>query len=139
MPMIGRYQAVGTYGNRAEFTTSGNWTVPAGVTRVRVRLVGGGGGSYSNGYLGSNGYFREVELAVIPAAVMPVVIGAGGAGGVSTGDGGQTTFGGVAADGGNRGPNAAAQNQPGGTGWGIYGKGGYNGGAGAAGFVEIAY
>ena len=139
MPMIGRYQAVGTYGNRAEFTSSGNWTVPAGVTRVRARLVGGGGGSYNNGYQGSNGYFREVELTVTPGASMPVVIGAGGAAGVSSSAGGQTTFGGIAADGGYPGLNASSQNQPGGAGWGIYGKGGLNGGAGGAGFVEIAY
>lgn len=134
MPMIARYQAVGTYGNRAEFTSSGNWTVPAGVTRVRARLVGGGGGG--NGYSGGNGYFREFELTVTPGAVMPVVIGAGGAAGSN--DGGQTTFGGLSADGG-KGGAAAGQNNIGGAGWGVYGKAGPGSMAGYAGFVEIAY
>lgn len=140
MPMIGRYQAVGTYGNRAEFTSSGNWTVPAGVTRVRVRLVGGaGGGSTGSNTPGANGYFREFEMSVTPAAVMPVVIGAGGASTPSSSSGtagGDTTFGGVTASGGCA--FGAAAGQPGGTGWGAYGKS-VQAGAGIAGFCEIAY
>lgn len=50
----GNTWAIGTYGTpdygRALYTSSGSFTVPEGVTKVRVTLVaGGGGGSYVNG------------------------------------------------------------------------------------------
>ena len=75
------------------FTSSGNFTVPVGVTAIDVFLVGGGGGSgieYSNGWGGSGGGYASTtkKLPVTPGSVASVLIGAGG----NATDGGATTF-----------------------------------------------
>ena len=67
------------------FTSSGTFTVPAGVTAIDVFLVGGGGGSgteFSNGYGGSAGGKTTIKkaLAVTPGASASVLVGAGGVG-----------------------------------------------------------
>ena len=83
------------------FTSSGNFTAPAGVNSIDIFLVGGGGGgSYAGEKLvigGGGGYTKTVKgVAVTPGASYPVVIGAGGAGGTTTGavggNGGDTTI-----------------------------------------------
>lgn len=82
--------------NSQQFTTSGNFTVPNGVTRVAVRMIGGGATASSG--RGSGGKLVEIEaMAVTPGAVMPVVVGAAGTG---TTAGGASTFGGRSAAGG---------------------------------------
>ena len=85
-----------------EFTASGSFTVPAGVTLVYVSGCAGGGGSVSNGTdapsIGGAG--RSVvrkPMAVTPGAVLPVVVGAAGGTGLS---GGSTTFNGMLLKGG---------------------------------------
>ena len=55
--------------NQQIFTSSGNFTVPAGVTRATVTCVGGGGNNSAGGYI-------KRTLIVSPAAVIPVVVGA---------------------------------------------------------------
>ena len=77
-----------------EITTSKTWTVPAGVTEIRVMLFGGGGGGFSNDYNrgggGGSGYLAKGEFEVIPGSEYVITIGAGGAAGS---DGGKTSFG----------------------------------------------
>ncbi|SPF53383.1 hypothetical protein SBF1_660024 [Candidatus Desulfosporosinus infrequens] len=75
------------------FTSSGSFTVPAGIYRIFVKAWGGGGGGGSGGYAG-------VWLSVIPAQVIIITIDAGGASGVA---GGLTTIGGIMATGGTQG------------------------------------
>jgi len=74
---------------------SGNWTVPAGVYRIRVTCVGGGGGGgegYNPGANGANGGSTTFTGATT---------GAGGGGGTgATGGGGAIAEGGLGAAGG---------------------------------------
>lgn len=73
--------------NGEVFTASGNFTVPAGVSRVRIRAwgAGGGGGGITGNAAGGGGggEYREGWFNVVPGAVHAVTIGAGGAGGTS--------------------------------------------------------
>lgn len=65
-------------------TTACTWEVPAGVTGLRVFIVGGGGGGGAdNGSGGGGGGKTEVsELSVTAGNVLTVTAGAGGTGGV---------------------------------------------------------
>lgn len=83
------------------FTTSGNFIVPAGITEISICLAGGGGGGRSNPRVdvggdggGGSGVVKQT-VSVTPSEVVPVVIGAGGAGhDIPTlpTDGGDSTF-----------------------------------------------
>ena len=89
------------------FTSTGTFTVPAGVTAVLVELVGGGGGSggagstdfmQSTGGGGGGGYSRKYISGLTAGDTIAVTIGAGGtAGGAGSaggngGNGGTTSF-----------------------------------------------
>lgn len=91
------------------FTTSGSWTVPAGVTKIVVTGCGGGGGGsrYSTssfctqaaGGAGAGGIINY-PFTVTPGQSISVTIGAGGAGTTTSGNGtgatgGSTTFSGA--------------------------------------------
>jgi hypothetical protein len=88
--------------NITNFTATGTYTVPTGVTLITVRTWGGGGGgggSSANklgGSGGGGGQYAESNISVIEGQVFDVTIGAGGAGGAAgsnPGDsGGNTTF-----------------------------------------------
>jgi len=93
-----------------QFTSSGTFVVPAGVTTVQVEAWGGGGaggGTNSSANRGGGGgaggsFTRNTSVAVTPGASITVTVGAGGAG-VSNGNGGAggtSTFLGVSAVGG---------------------------------------
>jgi uncharacterized repeat protein (TIGR01451 family) len=79
------------------FSTAGNqtWTCPTGVTSVQVESYGGGGGSGGVGaHFASTGggaggsYIRVTNVAVTPATVYQLTVGAGGTGGTGgTGSG----------------------------------------------------
>ncbi|MBX9806497.1 MAG: choice-of-anchor D domain-containing protein, partial [Flavobacteriaceae bacterium] len=76
------------------FTTSGTFTVPAGVTNVTVEAWGGGGaggaalGNPSAGGGGAGGsYVKNTSITVVPNTSYTVTIGAGGLGN-NTGNGG---------------------------------------------------
>lgn len=84
----------------AVFTASGSFTVPAGVYRLHVRLVGGGGAgggatgtSFGSG--GGAGGYAEGWANVIPGQVIPVTVGSAGIGvlGENGGGGGTSSFG----------------------------------------------
>ncbi len=104
------------YQHRVEITTSGNWTVPTGVTVADVIMIGGGqaGGRGLSSSSGNGGYGGEVlklhGVTVTPGAVHAAVIGAGGVGTTEAGMavGGNTTFLGYTAYGGNT-PNAKGE------------------------------
>jgi hypothetical protein len=77
-----------------KFTTSGSWTAPAGITRVRVRAwgAGGGGASRYNGTAnggpnpgggGGSGGYVEALVPVTPGTQYTVTVGSGGGGGTS--------------------------------------------------------
>jgi hypothetical protein len=68
--------------NRATFVATGaqNWTVPAGVTRIRVEAWGAGGGG-SNGAGGGGGGYVMALFTVTPGQIISINNGLGGAGG----------------------------------------------------------
>jgi hypothetical protein len=76
---------VGSFGAPAGASSTGcQWTVPAGVTGVRVLVVaggGGGGGNLTSGGGGGGGVLHEVGYAVTPGDSINVTIGKGGAAG----------------------------------------------------------
>ncbi|SEP80285.1 beta strand repeat-containing protein [Flavobacterium urocaniciphilum] len=80
-PFIGFSQTTEPY------TTSGSWTVPTGVTSVKVDIWGGGGGgggsnvNKDGGSGGGSGAYVTRTVTVTPGAVIPFTIGTGGAGG----------------------------------------------------------
>lgn len=63
------------------------WTVPSGVTSIRVKMWGAGGGgpmSLNNSGYGGGGAFTDVTLPVTPGEALTVVVGGGGAAGGGT-------------------------------------------------------
>lgn len=116
--------------NYAVFTSSGSWTVPAGVTEARVRATGGGGGGAAGvvgasgtagGGGGSGGTIVDRVVAVTPTHSLTVTVGSGGAaggqyggkGGTSSLADGATTL--VTANGGERAYNYHSGGVYGGT------------------------
>lgn len=132
---------------RAWDTTSASttWTVPAGVTSIRVALAGGGAGGGSGGAIrggGGAGQVRDVTYAVSAGQVLTITAGAGGAGGVAGGSSSISggTGGTITALGGNTSVSVTG----GSSGAGYNGAGGAStasgggGGAGGAGMPGIA-
>jgi hypothetical protein len=80
------------------FGSSGTWTVPAGVTRARIWIIGGGGG----GAYGSSTFYKSggdggsaVAYCTGISGTLTITIGAGGVGAGSaggTGGGGTTSI-----------------------------------------------
>jgi hypothetical protein len=85
------------------FTSSGNFMVPAAVTQVEVEVWGGGSGSYASvpglpsGGGSGGGYARKLVAGLLPGAIVPIVVGIGGAagstGGAAAAAGGTSSFG----------------------------------------------
>ncbi len=88
---------------QAEFHPNGTYqfTVPAGVTRIRAFVYGAGGGAGASedpssiGGPGGGGASGEAVLSVTPGATLTIIVGAGGAGGTynttNSGSSGGTT------------------------------------------------
>lgn len=86
----------------AVYTSSTTWTVPSGITKIKVHATGGGGGGYggnstynAGGDGGPSAGTAIGYFSVTPGASYTITIGAGGSGGVSGnagGSGGNTTF-----------------------------------------------
>ncbi len=105
------------------FTSSQSWTVPDGVSKVDVFLVGGGGKA---NFVGGGGGFTEFypDVTVVPNTAYAVVVGAGGyTGNSQAANGGSSSFG-VLSVGGGLGVYKDSSN--------LAGKGGSGGGAGYA-------
>lgn len=82
-------------GDRLVFTSNGSVTIPRGVTEITGEIWGGGGGGGSGaglpysaaGGAGAEGGYERAVIPVAPGDVINVVVGAGGAGGVSNTNG----------------------------------------------------
>lgn len=79
------------------FNANGNYTVPAGVTKIKVIVWGGGGGGATSSGIGNRGGgggggggYAEGIYSVTPSASYTVIVGAGGTAG---NNGGTTSFG----------------------------------------------
>lgn len=96
--------------NMQLFTSSGTFTVPSGVTRVKVTCVGGGGGGggwyynaeeyYHGGGGGGSGLSEAVVSSLTGGSTISVTVGNGGTAGVGSysaatagGNGGSSSFG----------------------------------------------
>jgi hypothetical protein len=87
--------AVGNF-NKVEFTTSGSWVVPSGVSRIIIFACAGGGGGSGNssssrnggGGGGSGACVINFLCDVISGETINVTIGSGGSGGVGASNGG---------------------------------------------------
>ena len=73
------------------FTASGTWTCPAGITSVQVECWGGGGGgggSTSTARCGGGGaggsYVQNITVAVVPGTNYTISVGSGGTAGGTT-------------------------------------------------------
>lgn len=110
------------------FTTSGTWTIPAGVTQIRARIRGGGGGggganapsSAAVGGSGGGGAYAEgLITGLTPGSTLTITVGTGGSAGASTGGNGgngtQSQVGTITAGGGGGGSGAtnSASSTPG--------------------------
>lgn len=125
------------------FTSSGNFTVPAGVTCIQVEAWGGGGGGSTitnnnrRGGGGGGGAYARSAISVNPGNTYTVTVGSGGT--ASTG-GGNSSFGSlVIAAGGSGGTNNNTAGGAGGTIGASTGEIRYAGGAGANGDATNNY
>ena len=93
----------GGYSNMVVLTASGTWTVPAGITKAKVTVIGGGGGqsgqTVSLQYApagGVGGGVLKYVTGLTPGANIAVTVGAAGAAGATNGGnataGGSSTF-----------------------------------------------
>ena len=114
----------------AVITASTDWVVPNGISQVKARLWGGGGGGGAGGGGagggGAGGGYAEGYFPASPGTLIALTVGAGGAGGLA---GGTTSFGTLAsASGGGGGGNGTT---------GGAGAGATNGGVGAGGAINF--
>ena len=119
-------------------TTGCTWSVPSGVTSLRVLVVaggGGGGGYLTSGGGGGGGVIHEVGATVTPGDSVNVLVGKGGAGGTNAWNqpnnynngfnGNNSSFGSLVAIGGGGGGGGGSNSQ--------YGNPGSAGGSGGGG------
>ena len=119
-------------GSGSGATCTANWTVPAGVTSVKVQAWsagGAGGGATAGGYSnwgGGGGGFYEMTCPTTPGNSVTVTVGLGGvhdAGGGNGLDGGNSGFGGCFSVIGGQYSNGAAWGYLAGVNPGTYGTG----------------
>jgi hypothetical protein len=86
-------------GTTTEITANGSYTVPDGVTKIRVEMVGGGGGGggasgtaaqAAVGGGGGSGAYAEAIINVTAGTVITVDIGSGASGGNTSGSSGSS-------------------------------------------------
>jgi uncharacterized repeat protein (TIGR01451 family) len=125
------------------YKTAGNSTfkAPAGVSNVRVMVIGGGGagGTDNAGGGGAGGFIENASFGVTPGAATTVTVGAGGTatpapGSGKGGNGANSVFGSLTAiGGGGGGYHGDAAGNNGGSGGGVGGNPVATGGSGTAG------
>lgn len=131
------------------FSSSGTFTVPTGITKVKVTVIGGGGGGgYSAGTSdpsgggGGGGAAIKTISGLTPGGTIAVTVGTGGAGGTSgTGTaGGTSSFGTYCSATGGSGGGASSSNAASGGSGGVGSSGDLNigggGGGGAMSYVR---
>jgi hypothetical protein len=132
------------------FSSSGTFTVPAGVTQAEVEVWGGGSGSFASlpglpsGGGSGGGYARKLVAGLSPGQVVQITVGAGGAAGTTSGtpagSGGTSSFGQfVSATGGSlnyQATTSAPENGATPPGIGIGGDVNFSGSAGQAGILN---
>jgi hypothetical protein len=101
-------------------STSGNFTVPVGVSQIEVEVWGAGSGSFAStatvasGGGSGGGYARKRIIGLTSLQVIPVTVGAGGSAGsngIAPGPGGSSSFGTfLSATGGGLNPLATVAN-----------------------------
>lgn len=114
--VLGIIGAARTRMNPIAFTSNGTWTKPAGLSYIRLRMVGGGGagggaattaagqssmGGGGGGGCAAEGIFEAVGLP--PTVAVTVGSGGSGASGAAGGDGGTSLFGSLASASGGSG------------------------------------
>lgn len=88
----------------AVFISSGTWNIPSGVTKAKIKVIGGGGGggaaaniNFGGGGGGGGGVSEKIITGLTPGGTVAVTVGSGGTGGVSGGAaataGGSSSFG----------------------------------------------
>lgn len=73
----------GGFSNLQVFTSSGTFTIPAGITKVKATVVGGGGGGGGGNYGGGGGgggTAIKIISGLTPGGTVSVTVGAAGAG-----------------------------------------------------------
>lgn len=138
------------FNRRQNFTSSGTFIVPAGITAVYVTMTGGGGGgaggagsgyNYGGGGGGGAAAYLKQLVSVTPGASIPITIGVAGAGGVGAVDatfnngsaGTISSFGALLSAAGGGGGSSSVINGNGGT---SGGAGGQQGGTGLPAVTE---
>lgn len=125
------------FSQMVSYVASGSFTVPVGVSRLRLRVFGaggGGGGAANSGQSGGagGGGYAEGIFTVTSGSILPVAVGAGGNGGQGTpsagGTGGASSV--AALISATGGPGGSAGNATGGTQSGV-------GGLGAGGTINL--
>ena len=115
------------------FTGSGTYTKPAGIKRIRVQLVGGGGGGCGYAESGGSGGYAEEIIDATSITTVTVTVGTGG-GGVAyhsaAGNGGATSFGSYLSATGGHGANRQGSHSGGAPGVGSGGNVNMFGGGG---------
>jgi hypothetical protein len=78
----------GGFSNIQVFNTTGTWTNPGNVDKVKVTVTGGGGGGGGRQGSGGGGGGSVIEIIPFPTATnVPITIGNGGVGGNTSGPG----------------------------------------------------
>ena len=121
--------------------TTCDWTVPSGVSKIDLLVVGGGGGggSWVGGGGGAGAMIDTTSVSVTPSATISLTVGSGGLGAITSdfgagtyryaANGNNSSFGAITATGGGRGGQWDAAAGSGGSGGGGAGNTGATAGS----------
>lgn len=132
----------GAFNGIQRFTSTTTWTIPAGITKVKVTAVGGGGGGSTGTYICCSGYYNTVagspgSLSSLQGCTVQGGAGGGAPGGVIAGGGVNGTTGVGTGSLTYTAGSAAASQVPHVYGYGSAGAAGGSGGNGGSGGIGI--